>query len=44
MYLEVGIGQAAAVLDLLTAAIHCEASGIIKDLNGIDRVVWARSI
>ena len=44
VYLEVGIGQAGAVQGLLTSFMHCAASGIVKDLNGIDRVVWARSV
>lgn len=44
VYLEVGIGQARAVLGLLNDGLRCRASGIIKDLNGIDRVVWARSV
>lgn len=44
VYLEVGIGQAGAVKALLESFIHCRESGIIKDLNGIDRVVWARSV
>ena len=44
MYLEVGIGEAGNVLQLLKDHIDCAASGIIKDLNDIDRVVWARSV
>ena len=44
IYLEVGIGQAQAVKGLLEKFIHCRESGIIRDLNGIDRVVWARSV
>ena len=43
VYLEVGIGEAEAVLELLKTHIDCAASGIIRDLNGIDRVVWAKS-
>jgi len=40
----VGIDEADAVLDLLRAAVDCADSGVIRDLNGIDRVVWARSV
>ncbi|MBR1561320.1 MAG: peptide chain release factor N(5)-glutamine methyltransferase [Clostridia bacterium] len=43
VYLEVGIGEAQAVRALLMEHIDCADSGVIKDLNGIDRVVWARS-
>lgn len=43
VYLEVGAGEAPAVRALLTAHIDCADSGVIKDLNQIDRVVWARS-
>lgn len=43
IYLEVGIGEADAVLALLRKHIPCEAGGIIKDLCGIDRIVWVRS-
>ena len=43
IYLEVGIGEAEAVLALLRADLQCADSGVIKDLNGIDRVVFARS-
>lgn len=41
VYLEVGIGQARTVLDWLSAALHAAERGIIHDLNGIERVVWA---
>ncbi len=44
IYLEVGIHQAEDVLNLLRENIECAESGIIKDLNGIERVVWARSV
>ena len=44
IYLEAGIGQADAILGLLRDNIDCADSGIIKDLNHIDRVVWARSV
>ena len=42
--LEVGIGEAEAALGLLRQAVDCADSGVIKDLNGIDRVVYARSV
>lgn len=42
IYLEVGIGEAEAVLGLLKINLNCADSGIFKDLNGIDRVVWAK--
>jgi len=42
IYLEVGIGQAPAVLELLKAALPCLEAGTIKDLNGIERVVFAK--
>lgn len=44
LYLEVGFGQAEDVLKLIHENIDCAQSGVIKDLNGIDRVVWARSV
>lgn len=43
VYLEVGIGQATAVLSLLKMNLNCAACGTTKDLNGIDRVVWAKT-
>lgn len=43
VYLEVGLGQAAAVLALLRERLPGAASGAIQDLNRIDRVVWARA-
>ena len=43
IYLEVGAGEAADVLSLIKENIDCDDAGIIKDLCGIDRVVWARS-
>ncbi|MBR6766906.1 MAG: peptide chain release factor N(5)-glutamine methyltransferase [Clostridia bacterium] len=42
IYLEVGIGEAKDVLTLINENINCAESGVIKDLCGIDRVVWAR--
>lgn len=44
LYLEVGIGEAERVLELVTAGVECAQSGILNDLNGIPRVVWARSV
>ena len=44
IYLEVGVGEAQAVLSLLRENLDCADSGVIKDLNGIDRVVFARSV
>lgn len=42
IYLEVGAGQAPAVLELLKAGLPCVEAGTIKDLNGIERVVFAK--
>ena len=42
IYLEVGVGQAEAVLALLKAHLSCLDAGTIRDLNGIDRVVFAK--
>ena len=44
VYLEAGWGEAEAILDMLRQGMRCADSGIIKDLNHIDRVVWARSV
>lgn len=44
IYLEVGIGEAEPVLDLITNNIECAQAGVYNDLNGIPRVVWARSV
>lgn len=44
IYLEAGVGEAGQILGLLRRHIDCADSGIIKDLNHIDRVVWARSV
>ena len=44
VYLEVGAGQADAVRALLTERMECAEAGAINDLNGIPRVVWARSV
>ena len=42
IYLEVGLGQAADVLALLKAALPCLEAGAIRDLNGVERVVFAK--
>ena len=42
VYLEVGAGQAPAVLALLKAGLDCAEAGTIRDLNGIERVVFAK--
>lgn len=44
IYLEVGAGQADAVRALLTERMECAEADVINDLNGIPRVVWARSV
>lgn len=41
---EVGEGEAVDVLELLKAHIESESSGIIRDLCGIERIVWIRSV
>ena len=43
IYLEVGAGQAEDVHEILRAQLDAAASGIQKDLNGIERIVWLRS-
>lgn len=43
IYLEVGIGQATGVLDLVKRHLPCTQAGTIKDLNGIDRVVFGKT-
>lgn len=40
---EVGDGQAAEVLRLMSENAMCAASGTVKDLLGVERVVWIRS-
>lgn len=44
IYLEVGIGEAESVLALVTENIECAQAGVINDLCGIPRIVWARSV
>lgn len=43
LYLEVGVGEAQDVLTLLRENIDGADSGILKDLCGVDRIVWIRS-
>lgn len=43
VYLEVGAGQAPQVRAMMEAALPATESGVLRDLNGIERVVWARS-
>lgn len=42
LYMEVGVGEAGAVLALLKAQLPCVEAGTIRDLNGIERVVFAK--
>ena len=42
LYLEVGEGEAPDVLRMVRAGLDCKSSGVLKDLNGIERIVWAR--
>ena len=44
LYMEVGIGEAEPVLALVTENIQCAQAGVFNDLNGIPRIVWARSV
>ena len=41
--LEVGAGEAPAVLALLSAALPGGEAGTVKDLNGIERVVYGKT-
>lgn len=43
LFMEVGEGEAEAVLTLVQESLACADSGVIRDLNGIERIVWARS-
>lgn len=43
IWLEVGIGQAAAVLALLRTHLPGADTGTVKDLNGIERVVYGKT-
>ena len=42
IYLEVGAGQAPDVLEMMRAHLPCVEAGTIRDLNGIERVVYAK--
>ena len=42
IFLEVGIGQASAVLELVKAHLPCTEAGTVKDLNGVERVVFGK--
>ena len=42
LYLEVGEGEAPDVLNLVRSGLDCRDAGVLKDLNGIERIVWAR--
>ena len=42
LYLEVGEGEAPDVLRMVRAGLDFKSSGVLKDLNGIERIVWAR--
>ena len=42
VYLEVGAGEAQDVREIMLAHLDAAASGIQKDLNGIERIVWLR--
>lgn len=44
IFLEVGVGEAMDVLNLIRNNLKCAESGVINDLNGVERVVWARSV
>lgn len=41
LYVEVGAGEAPAVLDLFKKRLPCAQAGTVKDLNGVERVVFA---
>ena len=43
LYLEVGADEAGAVLELLKSRLSGATAGTIKDLNGIERVVTAKT-
>ncbi len=42
LFLEVGIRQAQPVLELVKAHLPCAEAGTIKDLNGVERVVFGK--
>ena len=43
IFLEVGIAQAHPVLDLLKTHLPCREAGTIRDLNGVERVVFGKT-
>lgn len=43
IYFEVGVDEAQDVLNLLKTHLNCADCGVLKDLTGIERIVWARS-
>ena len=43
IFLEVGFDEAPAVLALIKTHLTCATAGTIKDLNGVDRVVFAKT-
>ena len=42
LYLEVGLGEARDVMDMLRNRAEIGETGILKDLCGVERVVWTR--
>lgn len=43
IFLEVGIHQAPAVLELVKAHLPCTEAGTVRDLNGVERVVFGKT-
>ena len=43
LFAEVGIGQAPDVLALFKASLPCTQAGTVKDLNGVERVVFGKT-
>ena len=42
LFLEVGVGEAPAVLELLKSRVPCAQAGTVKDLTGVERVVYGK--
>ena len=42
IFLEVGIREAQPVLDLVKARLPCAQAGAVRDLNGVERVVFGK--
>ena len=42
IFLEVGIHEAQPVLELVKARLPCAQAGTVKDLNGVERVVFGK--